>query len=167
MNIEEIKNRQNAELEKIKKDTLEFHKEYNSIIREWRKYLYYLVLFLGGALSIFFTIVSSSFLNKKIDQSDFALSLKILLLSIALNIIAITYSIYKEREIMWGKILIKGFDFGEKEYEKYTLHYKFKKFCWVLFPDKFPEMDELNDELREDLEKNLNLKEECIHSFSD
>ncbi len=137
----------------MENDTKEYQTEYAKLIQEWRRYLFNFIVLIGGILTIFLSLVSSGSFSVRVDSKNFAEILKLFLLALGVLVFSIIYSFIKDRELMWGRIWIKGYDFGDNEVEKYSLVYKFKKFLWVFFPILLPEMDELTKEIKENLEK--------------
>ncbi len=137
-------------IREMQRDTQVFHDEYRHVIEEWRKYLFNFIFLLGGVLTIFLSLASSTSFFIQIKPSELTGVLKIFLLALGILVFAIIYSIWKDRELMWGRVWIKGFDFGINEYEKYKLRYKLKKFLWIFFPGSFPEMDGLSLETKKE-----------------
>ena len=126
-----FKRESNERIEKMEKDTEIYHKEYASIIQEWRKYLFNFIFLLGGIITIFLSLASSTSFSIQVNTGELVDILRMFLLALGILVFAIVYSIWKDREIMWGRLWIKGFYFGKNEFEKYTLIYKFKKLLWV------------------------------------
>lgn len=151
--VDRHKRESEERMQKMERDTQIYHEEYRHLIQEWRKYLWNFIFLLGGILTVFLSLVSSDLFSLVVDPKKFAGILKLFLLALGILVFSIVYSIFKDRELMWGRTWIKGFDFGDNEFEKYTFKYKFKKFLWILFPTLLPGMDGLTAQMKIDSEK--------------
>lgn len=136
----------------IEKDTSEFNEENRYLTAEWRQYLYKYILLLGGILSFLIALSSANLIKKNINPEDFFSALKFIFSALILSILAILYSIFKERENMWGRIYIKSADHADFDRKCKRLA-RIKKFLWVIFPLWFKNMEEMNGKLKEETKK--------------
>jgi hypothetical protein len=73
---------------------------------EWRSYLYKYVFLLSAIIGFSVTLFSTELLAKQIDKHFLLIAYLFIGLGIILGFFAIGYSIYKERKILWGKMMI-------------------------------------------------------------
>ena len=106
---------------KEKRERMDYEDERDRLLySEWRNYVYRYVLLLSAIIGFSVTLFSTDALVDKIQLQELLNSYIFLGISILIGFVSIGYSIYKERKILWGKMMwtLAGKSLEDKEFEK-------------------------------------------------
>ena len=117
---------------KEKQERMNYEDKHDRLLySEWRSYVYRYVLLLLAIIGFSATLFGTDTLVDKIQFQELLNSYIFLGISILVGFASIGYSIYKERKMLWGKMMwtIAGKYLEDKEFEK--ISDKTKKDYWA------------------------------------